>query len=285
MSIQAPLVIFHGNCLDGFGSAYGAWVHFNLKQGIQPEYIPAAHGDTPPDAQGKTVYLLDYAYKRPAMEQLCGQAEKVIVLDHHITAVEELAGLDQSFPNLELILDMERSGAMITWEYFHDTQAPKLIACVQDRDMWRWEIPESQDINAGLMSQPFTFERWHEVANDRHAYQRMVDEGNAINRYRSQMIEQGKRAAAMGKVAGFNVPIVNCPRAIVSELVGELAEGMPFAAGYSDKGNRRSWSLRSAKNGEDVARIAQRFGGGGHKNAAGFVTWLAEDALVVEPDA
>lgn len=283
--MTAPIVIFHSNCLDGFGSAYGAWVHFNLNQGIEAQFVPAAHGDTPPDATGKTVYLLDYAYKRDGMKQLCEQAARVVVLDHHITAVEELAGLDEEFDNLELLLDMDRSGAMIAWEYFHTDPVPKLIACVQDRDMWRWDIPESQDLNAGLMSQPFTFARWHEVANDKHAYQRMVDEGNAINRYRTQMIEQGKRAAAIGKVAGYNVPIVNCPRAIVSELLGELAEGQPFAAGYSDKGNRRSWSLRSARDGEDVAKIAQRFGGGGHKNAAGFVTWLDEACLVVEPEA
>lgn len=283
--MTAPIVIFHSNCLDGFGSAYGAWVHFNLNQGIEAQFVPAAHGDTPPDATGKIVYLLDYAYKRDGMKQLCEQATRVVVLDHHITAVEELAGLDEEFDNLELLLDMDRSGAMIAWEYFHTAPVPKLIACVQDRDMWRWDIPESQDLNAGLMSQPFTFARWHEVANDKHAYQRMVDEGNAINRYRTQMIEQGKRAAAIGQVAGYSVPIVNCPRAIVSELLGELAEGQPFAAGYSDKGNRRSWSLRSARDGEDVAKIAQRFGGGGHKNAAGFVTWLDEACLVVEPEA
>jgi nanoRNase/pAp phosphatase (c-di-AMP/oligoRNAs hydrolase) len=133
------------------------------------------------------------------------------------------------------------------------------------------------------MAQPFSFAGWHEVAHDEHAFQRLLDEGNAINRFRSQLIEQGKRAAVMGNIAGYDVPVVNCTRAIVSELVGELAEGYPFAAGYSDKGNRRSWSLRSAQDGADVAKIAQRFGGGGHRNAAGFVTWLPEDCLVVAP--
>ena len=284
MTDSSPLIIFHANCLDGFGSAYSAWVHFNLNQGIEAEYVPASHGETPPEATGKVVYLLDFAYKRAGMEQLCRQADQVIVLDHHITAVEELAGLDKEYSNLQLALDMERSGAMIAWEYFHQTPAPKLIACVQDRDMWWWKIPDSHDLNAGLMSQPFSFERWHDVANDESAFQGMVKEGNAINRYRKQMIEQGKRAAEMGNVAGYQVPVVNCPRAIVSELVGELAEGQPFAAGYSDKGLRRSWSLRSARDGEDVAKIAQQFGGGGHKNAAGFVTWLPKESLIIEPD-
>lgn len=285
MTDLSPLIVFHANCLDGFGSAYSAWVHFKLNHNIEADYLPAAHGDTPPDASGRVVYLLDYAYKRAGMEQLCQQAAKVIVLDHHITAVNELAGMDQQFDNLELHFDMERSGAMITWEYFHSSPAPKLIACVQDRDMWWWNIPESHDLNAGLMSQPFSFERWHEAVEDDQAFQSLVNDGNAINRYRKQMIEQGKRAAEIGTLAGYRVPIVNCPRAIVSELLGELAEGQPFAAGYSDKGLRRSWSLRSAKGGEDVAKIAQLFGGGGHKNAAGFVTWLGQESLVIEPDS
>lgn len=281
--MNTPLVIFHSNCLDGFGSAYAAWVYFHILQKQEAEYLPASHGETPPDVSGRTVYLVDYAYKRQAMEALCAQAKKVIILDHHITAVNDLAGLDKQFDNLDMQLDMNRSGAMMTWEYFHTEPAPRLIACVQDRDLWRWEIPESQDLNAGLMSHPFAFESWHEWANDQKAYQHLVDEGNAINRYRRQMIEQYKRAAVMGTIAGFSVPVVNCPRAVVSELLGELAEGQPFAAGYTDKGTRRSWSLRSNKGGEDVAKIAELFGGGGHKNAAGFATSLEISLIELVP--
>lgn len=270
--MQEPLVIFHSNCLDGFGSAYAAYVHFVLKQNINAIFVPAAHGDTPPDASGRTVYILDYAYKRAAMAQLCQQAERVIVLDHHVSALEDLAGLDAEFPNLELNFDMNRSGAVIAWEYFNTDPVPLLIACVQDRDLWRYEIDISFDLNAALMAHPFTFAGWHQWANDERALQTLVGEGKAINRYRQQMIEQHKRAAVMGEIAGFTVPIVNCPRAIVSELLGELAKGQPFAAGYTDKGTRRGWSLRSDENGEDVARVAALFGGGGHKRAAGFVS-------------
>ena len=277
-----PLVIFHSNCLDGFGSAYSAYVHFEINHQQQVEFLPASHSDEPPDVTGRTVYLLDYVYKRRFMEQVCSQAEKVVVLDHHITAVTDLAGLDTQYANLDLNLDMDRSGAMMAWEYFHEQPAPKLIACVQDRDLWRWEIPESLDLNTGLMSHSFSFQAWHEWAKNDQAFQRLVDEGNAINRFRRQMIEQNKRAAVMGTIAGFNVPIVNCPRAIVSELVGELAEGQPFAAGYMDLANRRSWSLRSTEGGEDVAKIAELFGGGGHQRAAGFATELTDHPPILK---
>ncbi len=275
-----PLVIFHSNCLDGFGSAYSAYVYFNISKKIEAEFLPASHVDVPPDVTDRTVYLLDYVYKRKFMEQVCQQAEKVVVLDHHITGLNDLAGLDQEFSNLELNFDMDRSGAMMAWEYFHKEPAPKLIACVQDRDLWRWEIPESLDLNTGLMSHRFSFDAWHEWAHNEHAFQRLMDEGNAINRFRNKMAEQNKRAAIMGNIAGFEVPIVNCPRAIVSELVGELAEGKPFAAGYQDLADRRSWSLRSTDEGEDVAKIAELFGGGGHRNAAGFSTSFCDSRFV-----
>ncbi|NOR52122.1 MAG: hypothetical protein GQ470_05830, partial [Gammaproteobacteria bacterium] len=77
--------------------------------------------------------------------------------------------------------------------------------------------------------------------------------------------------AIMGKIAGYTIPIVNCPSEILSELVGELSVGYPFAAGFQDSEEKRSWSLRSdGDNGEDVSQIAATFGGGGHRNAAGF---------------
>jgi len=77
------------------------------------------------------------------------------------------------------------------------------------------------------------------------------------------------------------VPVVNCYEDIMSDLVGELAHGFPFAAGYQDQGSLRKWSLRSNSGGIDVSAIASRFGGGGHLHAAGFTTRLPKDLLCV----
>jgi PAS domain S-box-containing protein len=85
--------------------------------------------------------------------------------------------------------------------------------------------------------------------------------------------------AVIGTIEGCQVPIVNCYNEIASDLLGELAEDHPFAAGYQDQGNQRKWSLRSNASGADVAEIATRFGGGGHRHAAGFITELPEGLL------
>ena len=282
--MSKPLVIYHGNCLDGFGAAYAAHRHFS-SLGVEAEYYAASHGEPMPECDGREVYVVDFSYKRPSMKELCQRAERVTVLDHHISAQEDLEGLESEHDNLEVVFDMGRSGAVITWEYFHQQPVPRLLLHVQDQDLWNFDLPGTSDINSALMSYPFSFELWHEVVCSEERFTALLSEGQAINRFRREMIDNYKERAVMGRIAGYEVPVVNCPRAIISELVGELSEGHPFAAGYQDKGDKRSWSLRSSRNGgEDVAKVAALFGGGGHKNAAGFGTEIPESLLQLEAE-
>jgi len=279
-----PLIIYHANCLDGFGAAYAAYAHFTARH-IEAEYYAASHGDEPPACEGREVYIVDFSYKRGVLKRICAVAEKVTILDHHITAQEELDGLPQEHANLKVVFDMDKSGAVLSWEYFHPTPVPRLLMHVQDRDLWRFELAGTDEINTALMSHPFSFDFWHELARSEERLEALRSQGETLNRYRRQLIEQYKSRAVIGTVAGYKVPVVNAPHAIISELLGELAMEYPFAAGYQDKGTKRSWSLRSRRDGgEDVAKIAERFGGGGHRNAAGFGTQLPESLLSLDPD-
>lgn len=278
-----PLIIYHANCLDGFGAAFAAHAWFS-SQNMEAEYHAAGHGDEPPDCNGREVYIVDFSYKRDVLKQICAVAEKVTILDHHITAQEELEGLEQEHSNLRVVFDMDKSGAVLSWEHFHQAAVPRLLQHVQDRDLWRFALEGTDEINTALMSYPFSFEFWEQVAGSEEQLAALRAEGVTLNRYRRQLIEQYKRRATMGKLAGHEVPVVNAPHAIISELLGELAQDYTFAAGYQDKGGKRSWSLRSRRDGADVAKIAEQFGGGGHRNAAGFATRIPESLLCLDPD-
>lgn len=282
-----PLIIYHGGgCLDGFASALAAYCHFqHLAGNSDIEYIPASHGDPPPDVTGADVYLLDFCYPRPVMEGLCRQAERVTVLDHHISAMEACEGLDQQFANLRLYFDMSRSGAVISWEYFHSTPVPWLFRYVQDRDLWQWQYPETKAVTAGLASHAQRFDLWQSFAFEADALKDLIADGEAISRYREQEIAVYKRRLVLASIAGYRVPVVNCPTSIVSELLSDLARGYPFAAAYMDKPEQRVWSLRSSEEGEDVAKVAGLFGGGGHAKAAGFSTPLDASTRHLEPRA
>ena len=62
---------------------------------------------------------------------------------------------------------------------------------------------------------------------------------------------------------------------LAASIGSRLAKKHPFVAIVFEMEGRRVWSLRShAKGGLDVGEIARRRGGGGHKNAAGFVERL-----------
>lgn len=277
-----PLIIFHAHCLDGFGAAYAAWLYFDHGD---CELHPASHGKEHPECDGRKVYILDFSYRRHVMEELCERAESVIVIDHHISAFKDMQGLDDEVANLTLDFNMERSGAILAWQFFHpEKELPDLLLDVEDRDIWKFERTGSADRTSALMSYKFDMAQWHQWCRDSATYHHLDREGAAINRFRRQMIERHKKRAIMGKIAGHTVPIVNCPSEIISELVGELSIGHPFAAGFQDSEEKRSWSLRSdGDDGEDVSQIASAFGGGGHKNAAGFAT-SQHCNFVVDPE-
>ena len=281
-----PLVIYHANCLDGFGAAYAAHLHFKSK-GLACDFHAARHGDPPPACcRDREVYIVDFSYKRPILKELCEQVTNMVILDHHVSAQRELEGLQHEYANLEIHFDMNRSGAVLSWEYFHpDTPTPQLLLHVQDRDLWRFELKHTEEISVALMSYPHDFDQWGEWAKIGADLRTLIAEGCAINRFRHNMIERYKTRAVLGSIAGYQVPIVNCPGVIASELLGELAERQPFAAGYEDHGDERSWSLRSrGETAVDVAKVAELFGGGGHYHASGFATSLEGQKWCLEAD-
>ena len=104
-------VIYHGFCTDGFSAAFAAWKLLG-EEGVT--YHGTQHGLPAPDVKGKHVAVVDFSYKLPVFEQLLRDAASLIVLDHHKTAEAELT----PHPN-NVVFDMKRSGATISWAYFH----------------------------------------------------------------------------------------------------------------------------------------------------------------------
>ncbi len=252
-------VLYHGRCADGFGGAWAAWSAL----GDGAEYVPVSHGDPPPTLPaGAPVVMVDFSYHRDVILQMKERAGELVILDHHKTAQEALAGLDFAR------FDMHKSGAILAWEYWHpNAPAPALLRYVQDRDLWRFELPNSQEVSAALGSYPQDFAVWSGLDIDA-----MAREGAAILRFRTVTVESICDYARVGDVGGQAVPIVNTP--VFTSDVGDTLlrrhPDAPFVAIYmEDAKERRRWSLRS-RGTFDVGALAARFGGGGHPAAAGF---------------
>lgn len=267
------VVLYHGRCTDGWVAAWAAWRMF----GDNAEYIPVRHDDgEPPDVRGRNVYILDFCYPRQVLLDLKEQASSVTVLDHHKTNRERCEGL--SFCQF----DMSRSGAGIAWDYFHGAESrPKLVSYVEDRDIWRWALPRSREISSTLLSYELeNFEAWSELATRLETdFDSFLAEGNAINRMDQNNINTCKHHTVLMDLFGYkDVPVVNALGVNISELLNQLAAPDFFSVSWHYTHDKRfKYSLRS-KGEFDVAKLAERFNGGGHRNAAAFTSdsppWL-----------
>ncbi len=261
-------VWYHANCLDGFGAAYAAWEKF----GDDALYVAVQYGHSPPEVDlGDEVYILDFSYDYDTIREIGKHSNKVVVLDHHKTAFENLEG--KPYPtNIKVYLDMKRSGAIMAWDFFHPLKIiPPLLLYIQDRDLWVWDMTGTKEITAGLDSYPKTFEKWEWAMVN---VGRLYDDGVAISRYRQQQIDillnAWSRNPVYVRLNGKTGPLINGPYFLASELLNQLGQGHPFAANMITTGEGMLFSLRSTENGADVAEIARKYGGGGHKHASGF---------------
>lgn len=294
-----PLCIYHGNCADGFTAAWAVWKAL----GDDCEYVPGVYGNPPPDVTGRDVILVDFSYKRAVLEEMCQPraARSMLILDHHKTAEADLKGLgvDMSKWTGEVswsrykenlaqddmenancggaivyqIFDMHRSGAGIAWDFFHPSaERHPLVNYVEDRDLWKFSLPGSRNINAFVFSYPYEFPLWDEMARFiQHAQPEAERAGDAIERKHhkdvAELVRVTKRKMIIG---GHEVWVANLPYTLTSDAGHLMAKGNPFAACYWDTPEGRVFSLRSTDEGLDVSEIAKAYGGGGHRNASGF---------------
>jgi hypothetical protein len=70
-------------------------------------------------AQGdETVIFLDFTGPEGFPEQVAMACKHVVVLDHHKTSFESLSGRTDLAENLEVHIDMQRSGATLARDHF-----------------------------------------------------------------------------------------------------------------------------------------------------------------------
>jgi len=233
------------------------------------EFYPGVYSELPPVTEGKDVYFLDFCYSSEVMAGIYSTCNSLVILDHHKTAVDACAWLLDE-PNCRGVFDMDRSGAMIAWEYFHENKpAPQLIHHIQDRDLWRFKLDGTESIQAALFSYPYDFDVWGKLMGaDLNG---LRSDGDAISRKQHKDIAELRGVLERRMViAGYDVPVMNVPYTLVSDAANLMAFDEPFAACYWDSEKHRAFGLRSLVSGIDVSEIAKQYGGGGHVRASGF---------------
>lgn len=304
--LPQTIIIYHGNCADGFSAAWACRTQF----GSSAEYVPGRYGSPPPDCSGRDVILVDFSYKRDVLSEIARTARSVLVLDHHKSAAEDLAADPRTSPGpainrmdqwsipptlgnfhaavemdriegitaccgatIYAYFDMQRSGAGLAWDFFNPGRPrPPLINHVEDRDLWRFAIPGTREVQAFVFAHEYSWENWDRLmGTTAEEIPNLIAAGAAIERkHHKDVAELVKVCQRDMIIAGYSVPVASLPYTLTSDAGYLMAHGKPFAACYWDTPDRRVFSLRSTDDGMDVATIAETFGGGGHARASGF---------------
>ncbi|MBP9710834.1 MAG: hypothetical protein KBD50_01025 [Candidatus Pacebacteria bacterium] len=260
------VVLYHGNCPDGMGGAFAAWKKF----GDSADYIGMERDQPlPPGLAGKELYLIDYTFDKETMLELEKNAKRLVALDHHVGVKEATEAVR------EHVFDNDRSGSGIAWNYFHgETPLPKLLAYIQEIDLWRFALPNSKEVGAYLGTVRLDFETFEKLLpkfENTESFEEIVHQGKAYSEYADYMCEQMMRAAEEVEFEGYSVLAVNSGKALRSLLGNKLAKKHPpfSIIWYRDRG---MWHFSLRGDGSvDLTKLAQKYGGNGHHNAAGFL--------------
>ena len=286
------LVIYHKNCADGMAAAWAAYTYF----GNTAEYLAMNYNDPavklennsltfPVPLSGRRVFILDFSFKPGIHAAIVAEAAEVVWLDHHKTAFED-RGLDptrayeQRTGRDVCVLDPHMSGCLIAWNFFHPESAPPFaLRLIDDLDRWVWQYgADTRNFATALRSKPLSLDHIAQAVDN---VDKLIEHGAAMNTLFDQQLADitlkpmrlELRASSTQDHAGLAWAglAVNCTPQFASEAGNKLADksgtfGATWCAGDNGK---IFFSLRSIGD-YDVSEIARFYGGGGHKNAAGF---------------
>lgn len=286
----------------------------------------------------ETVYFVDYTGPKGFVESVAAAVPKgkVVVLDHHKTAMEnlitdgaELALLKGSFgpsgpavpatatspsasldkfkaltpSNVELHIDMLRSGATLSRDHFNPTLTPSLtriIKHIEDADLWNWKLDNSKEFSAGFAKLDLDFS----TTTNPSIFQQLqsLDPDALIETGKKEIAEIRKLVdSAMAKAGVINLPSTP-PKSCLAVRMDTLEDAEAFSKHRSQLGNElavKSQEMGMAPIGvvayvieplnekkikvsfrslgkEDTTPISQKFGGGGHANASSCIVAIDE---------
>ncbi len=267
--LKDVVVIYHAHCIDGFAAA---WVT-HRKFGDVASYVPLKRGEgIPVGLEGKEIYVVDYAWDGELMFDLEKIVKKLVVIDHHESSEKSVRGLK------EYCFDLNHSGAYLTFQYFFpDEKIPEFIKYISEMDIYKPVSKNVEKYFAYIRGREKTFYEYYalyELLETEKGKEKAIEVANELEKYLKIILEPIIDGINFVEFEGYKIPAVNLclPISERSEVL-RLIYGMypPVAMSYRYDEGQWKVSLRSDNNSNfDCAKLAERYGGGGHKGSAGF---------------
>lgn len=284
--------------IDEDGKCSAFWVNKLARHydGYEKKFVPINYGvefpfeTIQPDEQ---VYIVDYSIFPEEMEKLLKITSDITWIDHHASAIKRY----DNFPhNIKGIRYDGIAGCMLTYCYlthmysngfltgarfeeWMTEDAPMFTKYIADFDVWKFEYgDDTRAFEMGLQlydSDP--------IAEDKdNIFEAMLIWGceverNVISRGRDLLIYRDNWAKEYCRHIGFETEFegykcfaMNLAMISSDHFKSVNEEEYDMFIGFSYNGKTWNYSLRSTK--VDCSQIAMKYGGGGHKGAAGFNT-------------
>lgn len=233
--------------------------------------------------------IVDFCFEKTDMEVAQDVFKEFIWIDHHSGVITKMPELWND-KKIKGIRSIEKSACELTWDYFFpDKETPYSIKLIGDRDTWKFKYGEDTKYFNEYLRQ-FDIEDETDIHYidtdifmDADEINDLIDEGEISYDY---MMAEVKRLYKKGYIwmQGTHKEdnIYSVYECHSSSFISELAN-YALEQGNCDIAEIRQRiydktknkfitvvSLRSKKGGADVSKIAQKYGGGGHENAAGY---------------
>lgn len=273
------------DCPDGILSAWVAYSKLKIEN-----IIGITYDQEPPIFDFNDIlWIVDFSFKPEVIQKWVDEEVLVNVIDHHKTAFENLSSLQ--LRDFDFTYDVNECGATLTWKtFFPDKPVPILLRYARDRDLWKKELPYTDEIHEALsylrkdcadrsrsekerLGILFSlFDRLSEMSENEFIGE-LLPIGTELLKNKQDRVEELSKTYVLNKLDGYTVPFVylNDPSdyRLVSDLGNYLCQMFPeypFAVVVTDS---IYFSLRSIGD-FDVSVVAKKMGGGGHQNSAGL---------------
>lgn len=274
--IPDNVIIFHANCMDGAGAAWAYW--FNKEATNHTDfdvYFPMQYGDMLPNYIGEStnVIFLDFSIKLDEMKDLCTKCRSVTVIDHH----ESSKVLEQIKDDKFIFIHSSHSGAVLTWLTYSRDSVPYFLKLIEDRDTWAFTLVDAKPfhaaVSAEMVGQHNSFKSMNKFLSAK-TVDEYIETGKAMLLQRNAIIESSMPyVEVFTLIDGTPAMLVNSLHILASDTAEQIKKTFSMVEAYGTYhlyGGFLSVSIRSDGEEVDVSKIAEQYGGGGHKAAAGF---------------
>lgn len=302
--MYAPdVVMYHDPCVDGVTSAAIIYRYYKQENPDHTiEFLPSRH-DTKKKlsnfidkVRGKHVMMVDFSFPRALLIKFSQAAESILIIDHHITAKEDLDDFiiyDEIKPKdfeqitkenkISAYFDMEECASSMCYKAFPISNEPgesDFVDYVRDNDIGKFELSGHENFRAWARAQDYDVKKFALDIGASHFDHHMVsimEEGSHILKMMQKLVKQlADEETRFGKLEDIhdNIPYCITDYFLSSDYAHyQIKQGFNLAIGFYFTKHGIGASVRS----DETIRsdlIAKAFGGGGHKQAAGFnIPW------------